>query len=118
MSAVDFTRERSSSLGNSLSDYFPTDEYTLRSDESRSTSRSGSLGVGIRNMTVIRRRQNSFFASANARFSDFDSRSGSRTLRRIDEEQTLTDMHTDNDRRNIDAALNAGYDFRLSPRSS
>ena len=69
-------------------------------------------------MTVIRRRQNSFFASANARFSDFDSRSGSRTLRRIDGEQTLTDMHTDNDRRNIDAALNAGYDFRLSPRSS
>lgn len=118
MSAVDFTRERSSSLDSSLSDYFPTDEYTLRSDESRSTSRSGSLGVGIRNMTVIRRRQNSFFASANARFSGFDSRSGSRTLRRIDGEQTLTDMHTDNDRRNIDAALNAGYDFRLSPRSS
>lgn len=59
---VDFQRRRQSSVSRSMTEYFPTDDYALRTEESSGESLSKSLTASLSNLTNIQRKQNVFFA--------------------------------------------------------
>jgi len=112
-----FDRGRSSSEGRSLTEYFPTDAYTLFDSENRSESASTARSFSYSNMTMLLRGRHTFEVRAGVNLGYSDSRSRSRTQQRIDRTQTLTQMHTTDDQRNLGLLAAFDYSLRLSDRS-
>ena len=115
---VDFQRRRQSSVSRSMTEYFPTDDYTLRTEESSGESLSKNLSGGLSNLTSIQRKKNTFFAMTDIRFDSGDSYSRSATSRRIDNDETRTHLNNDSDNRNLSFNIRLNYYISLSKRSS
>lgn len=115
---VDFQRRRQSSVSRSMTEYFPTDEYTLRTEENSGESLSKSLSASLFNLTSIQRKQNAFSAMTDFSFDNNSSLSRNSTSRRIDDDKTRTLLNNDSDNRNIRFSTQLSYRFALSKRSS
>ena len=115
---VDFQRRRQSSVSRSMTEYFPTDDYTLRTEESSGESLSKNLSGSLSNLTSIQRKKNTFFAMTDIRFDSGDSYSRSATSRRIDNDETRTHLNNDSDNRNLSFNIRLNYYISLSKRSS
>lgn len=115
---VDFQRSRQSSVSRSMTEYFPTDDYTLRTEENSGESLSRSLSASINNLTNIHRRKNAFLAITNIRFDNGDSHSRSNTFRRIDDDETRTHLDNDSDDRNLGFSIQLNYHIALTEKSS
>lgn len=115
---VDFQRRRQSSVSRSMTEYFPTDDYALRTEENSGESLSKSLSASINNLTNIQRKQNVFFAMTGFSFDNNSSLSRNSTSRRIDDDETRTLLNNDSDNRNIRFSTRLSYRFSLSKRSS
>lgn len=118
MTVLNFGRSRQSSINRSRTEYFPTDEFTLRDEESHSENLSKSLTASVANMTHIMRKKNSFYSSANLSFDNGSSAGRSRTVRQINDETTRTHLDNDSDNRNLSFDLNLSYGMNFSERSS
>lgn len=115
---VDFQHRRQSSVSRSMTEYFPTDDYTLRTEESSGESLSKNLSGSLSNLTSIQRKKNTFFAMTDIRFDSGDSYSRSATSRRIDNDETRTHLNNDSDNRNLSFNIRLNYYISLSKRSS
>lgn len=115
---VDFQRRRQSSVSRSMTEYFPTDDYALRTEENSGESLSKSLSASLSNLTNIQRKQNVFFAMTDVSFDNNSSLSRNSTSRRIDDDETHTLLNNDSDNRNIRFSTRLSYRFALSKRSS
>lgn len=115
---VDFQRRRQSSVSRSMTEYFPTDDYALRTEESSGESLSKNLSGSLSNLTSIQRKKNTFFAMTDLRFDSGDSYSRSATSRRIDNDETRTHLNNDSDNRNLSFNIRLNYYISLSKRSS
>lgn len=115
---VDFQRRRQSSVSRSMTEYFPTDDYALRTEENSGESLSKSLTASLSNLTNIQRKQNVFFAMTDFSFDNNSSLSSNSTFRRIDDDETRTHLNNDSDNRNIRFSTRLSYRFALSKRSS
>ena len=115
---VDFQRRRQSSVSRSMTEYFPTDDYALRTEESSGESLSKNLSGSLSNQTSIQRRKNTFFAMTDIRFESGDSHSRSTTSRRIDDDETRTHLNNDSDNRNLSFNIRLSYRISLSKKSS
>lgn len=118
MTSADFSRSRQSSINSSRTEYFPTDDYALRSEENNGESRSKSLTARIMNMTSIQRKRNVFSSFANLSFRNGSSSGRSRTIRRIDDDITRTHLNSDSENRSLDLSLDLNYYITLSKRST
>lgn len=58
--AVGFQRRRQSRISRSMTEYFPTDDYALRTEENSGESLSKALSANLSNLTSVRRGKNSF----------------------------------------------------------
>lgn len=115
---VDFQRRRQSSVSRSMTEYFPTDDYALRTEENSGESLSKALSASINNLTNIRRKKNSFFAMTGFSFDNNSSYSRSLTFRRIDDDETRTHLNNDSNNRNIRFNTQLSYRISLSRRSA
>ena len=77
--AVRFGRSRQSSTGSSQTEYFPTEAYALRSEESRNESLSKSLSAEISNYVNIQRKKKVFGAMTTFSIDDGSTLGHSRT---------------------------------------
>ena len=101
--AVRFGRSRQSSTGSSQTEYFPTEAYALRSEESRNESLSKSLSAEISNYVNIQRKKKVF---------------GAMTTFSIDDEKTRTNLNSNSDRRNIRLNVSIFFHSKISERST
>lgn len=101
-----------------MTEYFPTDDYALRTEESSGESLSKNLSGSLSNQTSIQRRKNTFFAMTDIRFESGDSHSRSTTSRRIDDDETRTHLNNDSDNRNLSFNIRLSYRISLSKKSS
>lgn len=101
-----------------MTEYFPTDDYALRTEENSGESLSKSLSASLSNLTNIQRKQNVFFAMTDVSFDNNSSLSRNSTSRRIDDDETHTLLNNDSDNRNIRFSTRLSYRFALSKRSS
>ena len=116
--AVRFGRSRQSSTGSSQTEYFPTEAYALRSEESRNESLSKSLSAEISNYVNIQRKKKVFGAMTTFSIDDGSTLGHSRTQQRIDDEKTRTNLNSNSDRRNIRLNVNIFFHSKISERST
>ncbi|MDY5242003.1 MAG: hypothetical protein SPH60_09885 [Alistipes senegalensis] len=116
--AVGFQRRRQSRISRSMTEYFPTDDYALRTEENSGESLSKALSANLSNLTSVRRGKNSFFAMTDFSFDNNSSLSRNSTSQRIDDDETRTLLNNDSDNRNIRFSTRLSYRFALSKRSS
>lgn len=116
--AVGFQRRRQSRISRSMTEYFPTDDYALRTEENSGESLSKALSANLSNQTSVRRGKNSFFAMTDFSFDNNSSLSRNSTSQRIDDDETRTLLNNDSDNRNIRFSTRLSYRFALSKRSS
>ena len=116
--SVRFGRSRQSSTGFSQTEYFPTETYALRSEESRNESLSKSLSAEISNYVSIQRKKNVFGAMTSVSIDNGSSFGHNRTQQRIDDEKTRTNLNSDSENRNIRLNVNVYYQTRISERST
>lgn len=115
---VRFGRSRQSSTGSSQTEYFPTEAYALRSEESRNESLSKSLSAEISNYVNIQRKKKVFGAMTTFSIDDGSTLGHSRTQQRIDDEKTRTNLNSNSDRRNIRLNVNIFFHSKISERST
>lgn len=115
---ANFQRRRQSSNSRSTTEYFPTEDYDLRTEENSGESLSKALSASISNLTSIQRRKNTFFAMTDFSFDNGSSHSRSVTFRQIDDDETRTRLNNDSDNRNIRFSTQLSYYLSLSKRSS
>lgn len=108
---------RGNTLTTTVEEYFPTDEYTLRSEESRTDASSRSLLVETSSFAVFQRRGNVFNASLGLSFRNSSSDDLTRTSQTVDSDRTRTDLHTVSDSRDLTLNASLSYSVRLSERS-
>ena len=101
-----------------MTEYFPTDDYALRTEENSGESLSKALSANLSNLTSVRRGKNSFFAMTDFSFDNNSSLSRNSTSQRIDDDETRTLLNNDSDNRNIRFSTRLSYRFALSKRSS
>lgn len=65
-----------------MTEYFPTEDYDLRTEENSGESLSKALSASISNLTSIQRKKNTFFAMTDFSFDNGSSHSRSVTFRR------------------------------------
>lgn len=118
MTVVNFSRSRQSSVSRSRTEYFPSEEYTLRDEESNSENLSKTFATTVVNMARILRKKNSFYSSANFSYDNGSSAGRNRTVRQINDETTRTHLDNDSDNRNLNFNLNLNYGIAFSERSS
>ena len=116
--SVRFGRSRQSSTGFSQTEYFPTEAYALRSEESRNESLLRSLSAEISNYVNIQRKKNVFGAMTSFSIDDGSTSGHNRTQQRIDDEKTRTNLNSDFENRNIRLNVNVYYHTRISERST
>ena len=116
--AVRFGRSRQSSTGSSQTEYFPTEAYALRNEESRNESLSKSLSAEISNYVNIQRKKKVFGAMTTFSIDDGSTLGHSRTQQRIDDEKTRTNLNSNSDRRNIRLNVNIFFHSKISERST
>ena len=116
--AVGFQRRRQSRISRSMTEYFPTDDYALRTEENSGESLSKALSANLSNLTSVRRGKNSFFAMTDFSFANNSSLSRNSTSQRIDDDETRTLLNNDSDNRNLSFNIRLSYRFALSKRSS
>lgn len=116
--AVRFGRSRQSSTGSSQTEYFPTEAYALRSEESRNESLSKSLSAEISNYVNIQRKKKVFGAMTTFSIDDGSTLGHSRTQQRIDDEKTRTNLNSNSDRRNIRLNASIFFHSKISDRST
>lgn len=116
--AVRFGRSRQSSTGSSQTEYFPTESYALRSEESRNESLSKSLSAEISNYVNIQRKKKVFGAMTTFSIDDGSTLGHSRTQQRIDDEKTRTNLNSNSDRRNIRLNVSIFFHSKISERST
>lgn len=116
--AVGFQRQRQSSVARSLTEYFPTDAYALRTEENSGESLSKALSANLSNLTNIQRKQNVFFAMTDFSFANNSSLSRNSTSQRIDDDETRTLLNNDSDNRNLSFNIRLNYYIFLSEKSS
>ena len=116
--AVRFGRSRQSSTGSSQTEYFPTEAYALRSEESRNESLSKSLSAEISNYVNIQRKKKVFGAMTTFSIDDGSTLGHSRTQQRIDDEKTRTNLNSNSDRRNIRLNVSIFFHSKISERST
>lgn len=117
MTTVRFGRSRQSSINRSQTEYFPTEAYALRNEESVSESLSKSLSTEVANFTSIQRKKNVLGASTSFSIDDGSSAGHNRMKQQIDDEQTRTDLNSNSDKRDIRLNLSLYYQTRISERS-
>lgn len=115
---ANFQRRRQSSNSRSTTEYFPTEDYDLRTEENSGESLSKALSASISNLTSIQRKKNTFFAMTDFSFDNGSSHSRSVTFRQIDDDETRTRLNNDSDNRNIRFSTQLSYYLSLSRRSS
>lgn len=115
---VRFGRSRQSSTGSSQTEYFPTEAYALRSEESRNESLSKSLSAEISNYVNIQRKKKVFGAMTTFSIDDGSTLGHSRTQQRIDDEKTRTNLNSNSDRRNIRLNVSIFFHSKISERST
>lgn len=115
---ANFQRRRQSSNSRSMTEYFPTEDYDLRTEENSGESLSKALSASISNLTSIQRKKNTFFAMTDFSFDNGSSHSRSVTFRQIDDDKTRTQLNNDSDNRNIRFNTRLSYYLTLSKRSS
>lgn len=115
---ANFQRRRQSSNSRSMTEYFPTEDYDLRTEENSGESLSKALSASISNLTSIQRKKNTFFAMTDFSFDNGSSHSRSVTFRQIDDDETRTRLNNDSDNRNIRFNTRLSYYLTLSKRSS
>ena len=115
---ANFQRRRQSSNSRSTTEYFPTEDYDLRTEENSGESLSKALSASISNLTSIQRKKNTFFAMTDFSFDNGSSHSRSVTFRQIDDDETRTRLNNDSDNRNIRFSTQLSYYLSLSKRSS
>ena len=111
---VRFGRSRQSSTGSSQTEYFPTEAYALRSEESRNESLSKSLSAEISNYVNIQRKKKVFGAMTTFSIDDGSTLGHSRTQQRIDDEKTRTNLNSNSDRRNIRLNVSIFFHSKIS----
>ena len=116
--SVRFGRSRQSSTGSSQTEYFPTEAYALRNEESRNESLSKSLSAEISNYVNIQRKKKVFGAMTTFSIDDGSTLGHSRTQQRIDDEKTRTNLNSNSDRRNIRLNVNIFFHSKISERST
>lgn len=116
--SADFSRSRQSSINSSRTEYFPTDNYALRDEQSDSKNGSKYLSARLVNMTSIQRGKNVFSSMAELSFRNSSSSGRSRTTRRIDDETTRTHLNSDSENRNLNLNISLSYYITLSKRST
>lgn len=116
--AVRFGRSRQSSTGSSQTEYFLTEAYALRSEESRNESLSKSLSAEISNYVNIQRKKKVFGAMTTFSIDDGSTLGHSRTQQRIDDEKTRTNLNSNSDRRNIRLNVSIFFHSKISERST
>ena len=116
--AVRFGRSRQSSTGSSQTEYFPTEAYALRNEESRNESLSKSLSAEISNYVNIQRKKKVFGAMTTFSIDDGSTLGHSRTQQRIDDEKTRTNLNSNSDRRNIRLNVSIFFHSKISERST
>lgn len=116
--AVRFGRSRQSSTGSSQTEYFLTEAYALRSEESRNESLSKSLSAEISNYVNIQRKKKVFGAMTTFSIDDGSTLGHSRTQQRIDDEKTRTNLNSNSDRRNIRLNVSIFFHSKISDRST
>lgn len=116
-SSLSFSRTRSGSESFSSKDYFPTADYALRLEENRSDRLAESLSGNVDLGTVIMRRKHTFYLTGSLSLDEGRSSGDTRTLQRIDERQTSTQLHSDDDTQGLSTRASAGYTFTLSEKS-
>lgn len=112
-----FNRNRNSSVGSTLTDYFPTDEYALRRDESRRESLSKRISADLHTSARIQRRKNSFNANWSVQYGDGASSGRNTTDQQLDAGRTFTRILSDGSDRSFGTDLSLYYSFRLSEKS-
>lgn len=115
---VRFGRSRQSSTGSSQTEYFPTEAYALRNEESRNESLSKSLSAEISNYVNIQRKKKVFGAMTTFSIDDGSTLGHSRTQQRIDDEKTRTNLNSNSDRRNIRLNVSIFFHSKISERST
>ena len=110
-------RDRSST-GSSQTEYFPTEAYALRNEESRNESLSKSLSAEISNYVNIQRKKKVFGAMTTFSIDDGSTLGHSRTQQRIDDEKTRTNLNSNSDRRNIRLNVSIFFHSKISERST
>lgn len=115
---VRFGRSRQSSTGSSQTEYFPTEAYALRNEESRNESLSKSLSAEISNYVNIQRKKKVFGAMTTFSIDDGSTLGHSRTQQRIDDEKTRTNLNSNSDRRNIRLNVSIFFHLKISERST
>ena len=116
--AVRFGRSRQSSTGSSQTEYFPTEAYALRNEESRNESLSKSLSAEISNYVNIQRKKKVFGAMTTFSIDDGSTLGHSRTQQRIDDEKTRTNLNSNSDRRNSRLNVSIYFHSKISERST
>lgn len=116
--AVGFQRRRQSRISRSMTEYFPTDDYALRTEENSGESLSKALSANLSNLTSIRRGKNSFLAMTDFSFANNSSLSRNSTSQRIDDDETRTLLNNDSDNRNLSFNIRLNYYISLSEKSS
>lgn len=114
---VEFSRRRNSSVGSTLTSYFPTDEYRIFDKESRSESLSKNVSFEASNYTMIQRRRNVLNVGAQFQYESGSSLARNLTRQRIDDDETRTQTRSDGDDRSIGFDLSLYYSIHLSERS-
>ena len=115
---VRFGLSRQSSTGSSQTEYFPTEAYALRNEESRNESLSKSLSAEISNYVNIQRKKKVFGAMTTFSIDDGSTLGHSRTQQRIDDEKTRTNLNSNSDRRNIRLNVSIFFHSKISERST
>lgn len=100
--AVRFGRSRQSSTGSSQTEYFPTEAYALRNEESRNESLSKSLSAEISNYVNIQRKKKVFGAMTTFSIDDGSTsgtaaRSSGSTTKRPGRTSTATPIDATSD---------------------
>lgn len=112
-----FDRTRRSSTGSTLTDYFPTGDYTLRREQTRRESLSKSLSARIGSSVVLQRRKNAFHANWTLRYEQGSSGGRNTTDLQTDAQRTFTRIVSDGSSRSLSGNASLGYSFRLSEKS-
>lgn len=111
-----FQRGRTSNVTGSLTDYFPTDDYAVRLDESLSEYLSKNLAASLNNHTLFRRKRHMLHALVDLQYNDGQSFSHSSTTQTIDREVTRTQTNSDSDTRSMRFNGRVDYSFRFTEK--
>ncbi len=118
MTSIYFNRSRNDNLSSTQSDYFPTADYALRTDQNTNRSLAKQHSTDINHTTYLERGKSTFTADIGLSMQNSDSDQASRSTQQIDQEITRTQLGSNSETRSYQIRASIDYAIKLSKHSA